>query len=67
MTEGSLRAMVDRGIERKVRSSEPKLEEEAEYQAFAFGRVGPKTCLKSANPTATAWCFPTLISSGFPP
>ena len=45
MTEGSLRAMVDRGIERKVRSSEPKLEEEAEYQAFAFGRVGPKALI----------------------
>ncbi len=45
MTEGSLRAMVDRGIERKVRSSEPRLEEEAEYQAFAFGRVGPRALI----------------------
>lgn len=42
MTEGSLRAMVDRGIDRKIRSGEPKLEEEAEYQAFSFGRVGPR-------------------------
>lgn len=42
MTEGSLRSMVDRGIDRKIRSGEPKLEEEAEYQAFSFGRVGPR-------------------------
>lgn len=42
MTEGSLRSMVERGIDRKIRSVEPKLEEEAEYQAFSFGRVGPK-------------------------
>ncbi len=42
MSEGNLRSLVGQTAVRKIHQIEPKLEEEVEYQAFSFGRVGPR-------------------------
>lgn len=42
MSEGNLRSLVGQSAVRKIHQIEPKLEEEVEYQAFSFGRVGPR-------------------------
>lgn len=42
MSEGSLRSLVGQTSARKVLHLEPKREEDVEYEAFSFGRVGQR-------------------------